>query len=137
MKRFLSLSIMVTLATCVLATPRKSVAQQTTKTSSTTTTPAGGKAPVDVAKIINAVSTKETQFREALNQYGFTREVVVQTIGMGGQVTGEFRRTSSFAFDDKGNRFEKVMFAPAPTLTDLIITKEDMEDLGGIQPYAL
>jgi hypothetical protein len=135
MKRFLSLSIMATLAACVIATPRVGVAQQTTKTSSTATAP--GKAPVDVARIINAVTTKETEFKTALNQYGFTREVIVQTIGMGGQVTGEFRRTSTFAFDDKGNRFERVMFAPAPTLTELVITQEDMEDLGGIQPYAL
>jgi hypothetical protein len=135
MKRFLSLSIMAALAVCVMATPRSSFAQQTTKTSSTVT--AGSKSPPDVARIINAVTAKETQFKTALNQYGFTREVIVQTIGMGGQVTGEFRRTSTFAFDDKGNRFERVTSAPAPTLTDLVITKEDIEDLGGIQPYAL
>lgn len=124
---------MAAIAACLLTTPRAGFAQAPTKVSSVT--PAA--APVDVARIVSAFASKETEFRQALNNYAFTRDVVVQTIGMGGQVTGEFRRTSSFTFDDKGNRFERINFAPAPTLTEIVLTQSDLDDLGGIQPYAL
>jgi hypothetical protein len=133
MKRFLSLLILAALASCVFATPRAALAQQPARTSSTPT----NRPPVDVARIISAFSAKETEFRQALSQYAFTRDVTVQSIGMGGQAAGEYRRVSSFVFDDSGNRFEKITFFPMPTLTDLVITQEDLEDLGGIQPFAL
>ncbi len=92
---------------------------------------------VDVQRIIRAFTAKETEFREALNNYAFKRDAVVQTIGMGGQVTGEYRRVSQFVFDDRGNRFEKINFFPMPTLHEIVVTQEDLEDLGGIQPFAL
>jgi hypothetical protein len=93
--------------------------------------------PVDIDRIVRAFSTKETEFRRALNDYAFKRDATVQTIGMGGSVTGEYHRVSQFVFDDQGNRFEKITFFPAPTLTELQVTAEDIEDLGGIQPFAL
>jgi hypothetical protein len=93
--------------------------------------------PVNVDKIVPAFTTKETEFRQALNDYAFKRNAVVQTIGLGGQITGEYHRVSQFVFDDSGNRFEKINFFPQPTLTDITVTQEDLEDLGGIQPFAL
>jgi hypothetical protein len=93
--------------------------------------------PVNVDKIVRAFTAKETEFRQALNDYAFKRNAVVQTIGLGGQVTGEYHRVSQFVFDDQGNRFEKINFFPQPTLTDITVTQEDLEDLGGIQPFAL
>jgi hypothetical protein len=93
--------------------------------------------PVNVDKIVRAFTTKETEFRQALNDYAFKRNAVVQTIGMGGQITGEYHRVSQFVFDDQGNRFEKINFFPQPTLTEVTVTQEDLEDLGGIQPFAL
>jgi hypothetical protein len=93
--------------------------------------------PANVDKIIRAFMAKETEFRQALNQYAFKRDAVFQTIGMGGQITGEYHRVSTFTFDDRGNRFEKINFFPMSTLTELGVTAEDLEDLGGIQPFAL
>jgi hypothetical protein len=93
--------------------------------------------PAEIQRIIRAFTAKETEFRQALNDYVFKRDAVVQTIGMGGQVTGEYHRVSTFTFDDSGNRFEKIGFFPIPTLTELSVTNEDLEDLGGIQPFAL
>src|SRR3982751_2881533 len=92
---------------------------------------------VDVNKIIRAFTSKETEFRQALNNYAFKRDAVVQTLGMGGQVTGEYRRTSQFTFDDRGEKFEKITYFPQPTLTEISFTQEDLEDLGGVQPFAL
>jgi Outer membrane lipoprotein-sorting protein len=92
---------------------------------------------VDVARVIRAFTQKETEFRRALNGYTFKRDAVVQTIGVGGEVTGEYQRTSQFAFDDAGQRFERITYFPQPTLTEVSFTNEDLEDLGGVQPFAL
>src|SRR5919112_1567341 len=97
----------------------------------------GGGEAVDAARIIRAFTQKETEFRRALNGYTFRREAVVQTIGMGGQVTGEYSRTSQFVFNDAGERFERITYFPQPTLTEITFTQEDLEDLGGVQPFAL
>jgi hypothetical protein len=94
-------------------------------------------APADVGRIIRAFTQKETEFRKALNEYGFRREAVVQTIAWGGQVSGEYMRVSSFVFDDSGNRYEKILKFPIPTISEIQITPEDLEDLGGVQAFAL
>ena len=95
----------------------------------------GQPAPVDVNKIIAALAAKETEFRRALNQYAFKRDAVFQVIGMGGQIAGEYHRVSNFTFDDNGNRYEKIVFFPMPTFGG--VTPEDIEDLGGVNPFAL
>ncbi|GAC1406498.1 MAG: hypothetical protein NVSMB56_20330 [Pyrinomonadaceae bacterium] len=40
-------------------------------------------------------------------------------------------------FDDSGNKYEKIQFFPVPTLQGLSLTAEDLEDLGGVNPFAL
>jgi hypothetical protein len=92
---------------------------------------------LDIPRIIEAFTAKETEFRRALGEYAFTRNAVIQTIGMGGQITGEYHRVSQFVFTDQNERFEKITFFPQPTLTELSFTQEDLEDLGGVQPFAL
>lgn len=91
----------------------------------------------EIDKIVTAFAAKEGEYRQALNQYGFRREATIQTVGFGGQVSGEYRRDSQFTFGDDGRRFEKVLFAPLPTIKDLQITAEDIEDLGGVNQFAL
>jgi TonB family protein len=99
-------------------------------------TPATGQIDqAEADKIIRAFTAKEVEFRKALNSYSFKRDALIQSIGMGGQVIGEYHRVSQFTFDDQGNRFEKINFFPMSTLPE--ITKEDIEDLGGIKPFAL
>jgi hypothetical protein len=75
----------------------------------------------------------ETKVREALNQHTFKRDVVLQTIGPNGEVTGEYIRNSQFLFDDRGNRIEHILFHPKPTIREMRITKEDIQDLAGGQ----
>ena len=89
--------------------------------------------PVTPEAIINAFITAETKVREALTQYTFKRDVVLQTIGANGEVTGKYIRNSQFLFDDKGNRIERVLFRPASNLRGMKITKEDIQDLEGAQ----
>jgi hypothetical protein len=93
--------------------------------------------PEDVGRIIRAFTQKETEFRKALNEYAFRRDAVIQTIAFGGQISGEYHRVSQFVFDDSGNRFEKILKFPVPTMSEIQITAEDLEDLGGVQSFAL
>ena len=94
-------------------------------------------AGVDVERIVRAFTAKETEFRQALNQYSFKRDAVIQTLGMGGQISGEYHRVSRFIFAEDGARYEKILLFPLPSMKDLSITPEDIEDLGGVQTFAL
>jgi len=96
---------------------------------------AGSLSQAEVDRILKAFTAKETEFRQALNLYSFKRDALLQSIGMGGQVTGEYHRVSYFTFDDQGNRYEKISFFPMPSFGQ--VTQEDLDDLGGIQPFAL
>jgi hypothetical protein len=96
-----------------------------------------GLSQAEIDKIIRAFTAKETEFRHALAEYAFQRDALIQTIGFGGQVTGEYHRSSRFVFDDHDERFEKITFFPQPTLTEVSFTQEDLEDLGGVEPFAL
>jgi TonB family protein len=89
----------------------------------------------EIDRIIRTFTAKEIEFRRALNSYSFKRDALVQKIGMGGQVTGEYHRISTFTFDDQGNRYEKISFFPMSTMPE--ITQQDIDDMGGISPFAL
>ena len=95
----------------------------------------GGMSPAEVNRIIRAFTAKEQEFRQALNSYSFKRDALMQKIGMGGQVTGEYHRVSTFTFDDQGNRYEKISFFPMSSMPE--VTSEDIEDMGGVEPFAL
>ena len=93
--------------------------------------------PAQIDDIIRRFTGKESQFRRALNNYAFQRDALIQEIGMGGQVVGEYHRVSFMTFDDSGNRFERINFFPMSTLQSVSMTPEDLEDLGGVNPFAL
>lgn len=136
---FLRLALLATLM--VVTTGRAATAQQASSrvTGSPPAATAGANTmpQAQVDEIVRAFTAKESGFRQALNSYAFKRDALVQTIGMGGQVTGEYHRVSQFTFDDQGNRFEKINFFPMPTLTEISVTAQDLEDLGGVNPFAL
>jgi muconolactone delta-isomerase len=89
----------------------------------------------EVDRIVKAFTAREGQFRLALNEYAFKRDALLQMLGMGGQITGEYHRVSLFTFDDQGNRYEKITYFPMPSTQS--VTQEDIDDLGGISPFAL
>jgi len=91
----------------------------------------------EINRIIKNFTTKEGEFRDSLKDYVFNRSAVIQTVGLGGNITGEYRRDSFMTLSPEGVRFEKVLFAPVPTLLDLTFTPQDLEDLGGVNPFAL
>jgi TonB family protein len=130
MKRSLSYTFALALLLVIsAATTNQTVLAQQAATAS------GSAKPANIDKIIREFSTKETQFRRALNEYAFKRDAVIQVIGMGGQIAGEYHRVSQFTFDDQGNRYEKIIFFPMPSFAG--VTAEDIEDLSGVNPFAL
>ncbi|HEY6329136.1 MAG TPA: hypothetical protein VI756_07355 [Blastocatellia bacterium] len=93
--------------------------------------------PMPVDQIIHKFAQAESDNKKARDYYTFTQDYEVKTIGLGGNVSGEFHRISDIVLDDRGNRFEKITYFPAPTLDGLMITPEDLQDLAGVQPFAL
>src|SRR5438128_2406362 len=91
------MSALLFLVTCLISFPvatRK--AQASRPNEKLPSQPLANNNPVNVEEIVRAFTTKETEFRHALAEYAFTRDATVQTIGMGGQITGEYHRTSLF-----------------------------------------
>jgi len=84
-------------------------------------------------RVIADLVIVETKVREALNHHTFKRDVILQTIGLNGEVTGEYVRNSQFIFDDRGDRIERVTYHPQSTIREMRITREDIQDLAGAQ----
>lgn len=93
--------------------------------------------PPPIEEVIRRFAEAESQNRNARNNYTFTQEFDLITLGEAGSGTGRFHRVSEIVFDDRGNRIEKITFFPPSTLVSLQITAEDMQDLAGVQPFAL
>ena len=91
----------------------------------------------EIDRIIASFTKNEGNFRQALNYYAFNRNATIQTVGMGGQITGSYRRDSFLTFKDDGTRVEKILFSPVSTLQEVTISAEDIDNLGGINPFAI
>jgi len=91
----------------------------------------------EIDRIVKKFSENEFNFRQALSIYAFNRDAKVQTIGLGGQVTGTFIRNSFMTFNQDGTRFERIIFAPISTLKGISVTPEDIENLSGVNPFAI
>ena len=90
-------------------------------------------APATGTRVIDQFVKAEKLVRDSMNQHTFKRDVLLQTIGPNGEVNGDYIRKSQFIFDDRGNRIERVLYHPAPSLKKMKITKEDIQDLAGAQ----
>ncbi len=89
----------------------------------------------EIDRIVKAFTANEAAFRNALTNYVFDRSANFQTLGMGGQVSGVYRRDSFMSLTADGRRLEKISYFPIPTTS--VVTNEDLEDLGGVTPFAL
>jgi hypothetical protein len=96
---------------------------------------AAGQPPIE--EIIKRFTAAESQNKIARTNYAFTQDVDIMTLGQAGSITGRYRRTSDIVLDDLGNRIEKITFFPPSTLTEVTLTQEDLQDIGGVQPFAL
>src|SRR6266850_2002755 len=77
------------------------------------------KALPSIPEVIRRFADAETQNRIARNNYAFTQDFDLITLGEAGSVTGRFHRVSDIVLDDRGNRIERITFFPQPTLVSL------------------
>jgi hypothetical protein len=99
--------------------------------------PAKEEPPVPAEQIIQRFAAREAEFKKERENYTYTQTFIVQTIDENGRVDGEYRLTSDIVFTPAGKRYEKVTYAPAPTLERISLSPQDMEDLERVQPFVL
>ena len=87
-------------------------------------------------QIIQRFAAKEKEFKEARDNYTFRQDVRVQTLD-GKTVTGEYREVFDVTYDDQGRHLENVVFAPQSTLTDILMSPEDLQDIRHLLPFVL
>jgi hypothetical protein len=89
-----------------------------------------------VEEIIRRFAQAESANKLARNNYTFTQDVDMMTLGEAGSITGRYKRVSDIVYDNLGNRVERISHFPPSTLA-VTVTQEDLQDLAGVQPFAL
>ncbi len=92
---------------------------------------------VSVEELIRKFAANESRLRQEFKNFVFRQDITIQTLGPRGIVTGEFRRISEIIVNDRGEREERILYFPVPTLREIVITQYDFADFAGIQPFAL
>jgi len=87
-------------------------------------------------QIIEKFAAKEKEFKEARDHYTFRQDVRVQTID-GDTVTGEYREVFDVTYDNQGRHLENVTYAPQDTLTEIMMSPEDLQDIRHLLPFVL
>src|SRR6266550_3277274 len=87
-------------------------------------------------QIIQKFAAKEKEFKQARDLYTFRQDVRVQTLD-GKTVTGEYREVFDVTYDNQGRHLENVVFAPQNTLTEIMMSPEDLQDIRHLLPFVL
>jgi len=93
------------------------------------------KAQID--DIIQKFAAHEADFAKARENYIYKQTVRIQELDDSGNTTGKWEITSDIIFASDGKRSEHVTRSPVSSLSKLILTPEDMEDLKSVQPFVL
>jgi hypothetical protein len=88
-------------------------------------------------QIVQQFAAKETEFRRALDNYTYQRDVRIQTINDDGKVDGEYRQVVQITFDSQGRKSEHVTFAPQNTLERITMSPADVSDIEQRLPFVL
>ena len=97
--------------------------------------PANG---LTVEQLIKKFGERESAFAQARDQYTFRQTVRVQTISDDtGKPDGEYQQVTDITFDNSDHRSEHVVLAPADTITRLIMTQSDFDDIAHRLPFVL
>ena len=93
--------------------------------------------PMPVEEIIRKFAAREEEMRRERELFTYQQTWYIQTVDQDGNVDGEHRESSDIVFNVQGKRYEKITDAPAPTLTRILLTQQDIDDLEHIQPFVL
>jgi hypothetical protein len=87
--------------------------------------------------VIQKFSAKETAFAQARENYTYRQTARIQELDDAGNPTGRWEMVSDIVFTPDGKRTEHVVRSPVPSLHQILLTPEDMEDLRSVQPFVL
>lgn len=88
-------------------------------------------------QIVQKFAAKETEFRDALNQYTYRRVARVETLDDDNKVDGQWFEVDDVIFDPGGRRMEKVVDAPPSTLQRVMMSPSDLQDIQHGYPFVL
>jgi len=92
---------------------------------------------IPVEQIIQKFTQHEEEFRKERDNFTYTQIFVFQEIDENGRPEGEYRLTSDILFTPAGKRYEKVVDAPAPTLSRISMSQQDFDDIEKVWPLVL
>lgn len=87
--------------------------------------------------IIRRFAQREAEFKTERDNFTYEQTFLIQTLDPAGQPDGEYRLTSDIVFTPSGKRYEKVTYAPPPTLERITLSEQDLDDLRNVQPFVL
>jgi len=90
----------------------------------------------DLNHVVSELAKGEAEFRTALDRYSYKRDWLVRTVNSG-RVTGEFHRISQFYSSSDGKLLEKIISFPQPTLREVAITREDLDNVSPANQFIL
>ena len=98
----------------------------------------GKPASLDPAEILKRAATNEEKAKALEREFSYRKEILVQTFGEAGSVSGQLRRVSEMGYDDLGNRVERILSSPPSPLASLLGTQQpDFKTFLGIDPFFL
>jgi len=92
---------------------------------------------IPIPQIITEFTAKEAVFRQALNNYTWQRSVRVETVDDDGKADGRYYQVVDIAFDDQDRRTERVLESPANSLTRVMMSPADFDDIEERLPFVL
>jgi len=87
--------------------------------------------------IVQKFAAKETAFAKAREAYTYRQTARIQELDDSGNIQGRWETVSDIVFSTDGRRSEHVVRSPVPTLRNITLTPEDMEDMKSVQPFVL
>ncbi|HML16430.1 MAG TPA: hypothetical protein VK419_05370 [Bryobacteraceae bacterium] len=87
--------------------------------------------------IIAKFAAHEADFSKARDNYTYRQTARIQELDDAGGTTGKWEMVSDIIFNSDGQRTEHVVRSPVPSLHNILLTPEDMEDLRSVQPFVL
>ncbi len=93
--------------------------------------------PAEIPGMIREIAAKETLFQHAFEQYTYHQLNKVETLDAGGYIDGQWQQNWDILYNDQGQRFERVTYAPVPNLRGILMTEQDVKGFRSIQPFVL
>ena len=91
--------------------------------------------PID--EIVQKFAAREAEFKLERDNFTYTQTFTIETLDASNRPDGQYTMTSDIVFTPTGKRFEKITYAPAPTLERISLSQQDLDDLEHVQPFVL